>query len=288
MTTTIRQLSPSSFPELLKEIPDAPEHLNMKGVLPAKQCFLLCVVGSRKYSTYGKDVCEKLISGLRGYPISIVSGLALGIDGVAHRAALSAGLHTIAVPGSGLGEEVLYPRSHVNLANKIIEAGGALLSEFEENFKATPYSFPQRNRIMAGMSHGTLVIEAEERSGTLITSRLATEYNREVMTVPASIFSRNASGPHMLIRLGATPITKSEDILDVFNIETEKGSDDHTLSLKHLSEKERDVIQSLQQPLPRNEVLKQLNLPIQEANVLLSAMEIKGLIEESMGEMRVR
>ena len=285
MESDIKQLKSEEYPELLKEINDPPKKLYIKGELPPDNMKYLCVVGSRKYSPYGKDVCKTLIEGLRGYPIVIVSGLALGIDSIAHESALENGLTTIAVPGSGLSESVLHPKAHKELARRIVKSGGTMLSEFEENFKATHYSFPQRNRVMAGMSHATLIIEAEEKSGTLITSKFATEYNRDVLTVPASIFSGNSFGPHMLLRLGATPIRKSEDILEAlgFNIKEKQQK----LDLKDLSEKERKVIDILKTPIERDELIANLGFPIQDANVTLSAMEIKGIIKESYGEMRI-
>lgn len=286
MDEKIKQLTPEQFPELLKEINDPPKKLYMKGELPSDEMKFLCVVGSRKYSSYGKEVCRTLIEGLKGYDVVIVSGLALGIDAIAHEAALGAGLTTIAIPGSGLGENVLHPSANRNLAKRIIDAGGALISEFEEDFKATLWSFPQRNRIMAGMSHAVLIIEAEEKSGTLITSKFATEYNRDVLTVPASIFSLNSYGPHMLLRLGATPITKSEDILEALGLKAEEGQ--QALQFEDLSEDEKKVVEILQHPMPRDELLAHLALPIQKANVTLSAMEIKGIIKESMGEMRIK
>ena len=285
MESDIKQLKSEEYPELLKEINYPPKKLYIKGELPPDNMKYLCVVGSRKYSPYGKDVCKTLIEGLRGYPIVIVSGLALGIDSIAHESALENGLTTIAVPGSGLSESVLHPKAHKELARRIVKSGGTMLSEFEENFKATHYSFPQRNRVMAGMSHATLIIEAEEKSGTLITSKFATEYNRDVLTVPASIFSGNSFGPHMLLRLGATPIRKSEDILEAlgFNIKEKQQK----LDLKDLSEKERKVIDILKTPMERDELIANLGFPIQDANVTLSAMEIKGIIKESYGEMRI-
>ena len=285
MESDIKQLKSEEYPELLKEINDPPKKLYIKGELPPDNMKYLCVVGSRKYSPYGKDVCKTLIEGLRGYPIVIVSGLALGIDSIAHESALENGLTTIAVPGSGLSESVLHPKAHKELARRIVKSGGTMLSEFEENFKATHYSFPQRNRVMAGMSHAVLIIEAEEKSGTLITSKFATEYNRDVLTVPASIFSGNSFGPHMLLRLGATPIRKSEDILEAlgFNIKEKQQK----LDLKDLSEKERKVIDILKTPMERDELIANLGFPIQDANVTLSAMEIKGIIKESYGEMRI-
>jgi DNA processing protein len=279
-------LTKEQFPQLLQEINDPPKKLHVKGKLPEDDMKFLCVVGSRKYSPYGKEACKTLIEGLRGYDVVIVSGLALGIDGIAHEAALDAGLTTIAVPGSGLGDDVLYPSTHKNLAKRILDAGGALISEFEENFRATSYSFPQRNRIMAGMSHATLIIEAEEKSGTLITSKFATEYNRDVLTVPASIFSDNSYGPHMLLRLGATPVTSSEDILEAFGLKADVGQ--QKLKLEDLSSDEKKVVEILKNPVSRGELVARLGLPIQKANVTLSAMEIKGIIKESMGEMRIK
>src|SRR5581483_1684124 len=130
----IRDLYKKDFPELLKQIPDPPEKLRIIGDIPRTEKYL-CVVGSRKYSDYGKAACEKLIEGLRGYSITIISGLALGMDAIAHRAALNAGLPTIAIPGSGLGEKVLYPSMNRNLGYHIVESGGALISEFEDDFR---------------------------------------------------------------------------------------------------------------------------------------------------------
>lgn len=283
MEHPLRQLKPKEFPPLLREITDPPETLYIRGKLPAPDTKFLCVVGSRRHSPYGKDACESLIKGLRGHTIAVVSGLALGMDAVAHRAALDAGITTIAVPGSGLDESVLYPRTHRLLARDILDAGGALVSEFEPTFKATPYSFPQRNRIMAGISNATLVIEAGEKSGTLITARLAMEYNRDVLTIPHSIFSRLSYGPHMLIKAGAVPITESADILEVFGIQKDAPREE---SARNLSDNEKKVLQLLLHPMSREELLKTLELPISEANILLSTMELKRLIKESVGELR--
>lgn len=287
----IRELQPNQFPYLLKQITDPPKRLFAIGELPASDTKLLAVVGSRKYTEYGRAAVEKFIIGLRGYDITVVSGLALGIDGLAHRAALKAGLVTIAVPGSGLDSSVLYPRSHLRLAEEIVDAGGALLSEFEPKTSAATWTFPQRNRIMAGLSHAVLVIEAELKSGTLITSKLATEYNRDVLTVPGSIFSSTSEGPHMLIKLGATPITCSEDILRALGIETDSELSGHSQQkLFNLSSDEHIIIELLRTPTPRDELLgalAPLGINTTRANVLLSTMEIKGIIAESMGEMRL-
>jgi DNA processing protein len=283
----IEILEGEEIPEMLREISDAPVKIYLQGKLSSPDTKILCVVGSRKYTQYGKDACEKLISGLRGYNICIVSGLALGIDGIAHKAALDAGLMTIAVPGSGLDGSVLYPSTHRQLAEKILEARGALISEFEPKFRATPYSFPQRNRIMAGMSHAVLVIEAEIKSGTLITSKFATEYNRDVLTVPGSIFSKNSEGPNMLIRLGATPVRNSEDILEALGFKINEMPQNLELKYADCSEEELLVVKILNEPLEKDELIRQMKMSVSKASTVISIMEIKGLIVESMGEIRL-
>lgn len=203
----------------LNEIPEPPETLWVRGALPLKNTKKLVVVGSRALTPYGETICQKLIQGLSGYPISIVSGLALGTDACAHRAALTAGLHTIAVPGSGLLDTVIAPQTNLGLAKEILLAGGALLSEHEPTTTARPQYFPSRNRIMVGMADAVLVIEAGERSGTLITARLASEYSRDLMCVPHRIGDVNSEGPNMFIRLGAELITSAEDILETLGFE---------------------------------------------------------------------
>ena len=284
MDCPIRQLDQNEFPFLLSEITDPPEKLFLRGELPADKNKFLCVVGSRKYSPYGKDVCEKLIAGLAGYNIVIISGLAHGIDSVAHRAALNSGLKTVAIPGSGLNDAVLYPSAHRGLARQILTHGGALLSVFDPDFRATPYSFPERNRIMAGMSHATLIIEAAKKSGTLITSRLATEYNRDVLAVPGSIFSAQSYGPHMLIRLGAIPIRSSDDILEALGIESKERKSVYS---GLLTKPEQRVMEFLQTPIARDELIQKLKIKTSDANILLSTMELKGLVEERLGEFRI-
>jgi DNA processing protein len=275
-----RQLEKTEFPELLFEIPEPPNELFLRGQLPPRGTKCLAVVGSRNYSNYGKQVVEYLIHGLRGYDIAVVSGLALGIDALAHEAALDAGLYTLAVPGSGIDDTVLYPRKNVVLAHRILESGGGLLSEFEPFFYATKWSFPQRNRIMAGMSHATLMIEASERSGTLITARLTADYNRELLVVPGSIFSENSAGPHQFLKLGATPVTSPDDILEALHIERK---DAVAPTASTATSAEVAVLRALTSPTDRDSLIRVLDLPVQEANVLLTKMELTGLIRESNG-----
>ena len=272
----IRELSTAETSPLLQEIPDSPKKLYLRGNLPPQGTKCLAVVGSRNYTNYGAQVVEYLISGLKGYPISIISGLALGIDSLAHTAALEYGLYTLSVPGSGLDDYVLYPRRNRGLAMRILKQGGGLLSEFEPDFSATPWSFPQRNRIMAGLSHAVLIIEAAEKSGTLITARLATDYDRDLLVVPGNIFSESTKGTHQFLKLGATPITTPSDILEVLDIEPKSHT--KTESALHLSGQEQKVLNVLTQPRDRDELIRLLNLPIHEANTLLMQMELQGHI----------
>ena len=272
----IRKLHQNEFPPLLQEIPQPPKELWAVGSLPSPDLTLLAVVGSRKYTTYGKQVVEHLLGGLAGYPVGIISGLALGIDGLAHEAALKHNLYTIAVPGSGLHESVLYPASHRNLARTIVDAGGGLLSELAPETPAALWTFPQRNRIMAGMCKATLLIEAGAKSGTLITARMCVDYNRELLVVPGNIFSSTTVGTHQFLKLGATPVTEAADILIALGIEPEVQQAPKTLPL--LSPKEQKVVSLLINPADRDTLIRQLELPANEAGVLLMQMEISGHI----------
>ena len=284
MEYPLYEISEKQFPGNLAEIPDKPKMLYVRGKLPPPEHKLLAVVGSRKYSTYGKQAVEYIIGGLRGYPITIVSGLAIGIDALAHRAALDNGLNTIAVPGSGLDEDVLYPAQNRKLAHEILAKGGGLVSEFEPDFRATDWSFPQRNRIMAGVANAVLIIEAVLKSGTLITSRLATDYNRDVLTVPGSIFSQNSEGPHMLIKLGATPVTSAEDVLDTLSLTVLQSPADIG---ENLSEQEKTLLALLASPRSHDELLRSLTLQsglaTEGANALIMMLELQGYITKSNG-----
>ena len=286
MSITLRKLSLEEFPPQLLEIPQPPKELWLAGVLPSPETVLLAVVGARKHSPYGREACEMLIESLRGYDIAIVSGLALGIDSIAHETAMKAGLPTIAVPGSGLDPKVLYPRSHLRLAERILQNGGALLSEFVPDTAAAPWTFPQRNRIMAGLARATLIIEAEEKSGTLITARLATDYNRDVFAVPGSIFSSLSKGPNKLIELGATPIRSSEDILQALGFSIDDEDTQATFDFSGLSEIEQKVMEALTAPKQRALLIEELALETSAGNILFMKMEIAGLIKETREGLR--
>ena len=275
------------FLSKLLEIPDCPRQLFVLGEMPNinKSTKVLTVVGSRKNTSYGKNVCEELIKSLSGTDTIIVSGLALGIDAIAHRAALDAGLKTIAVLGNGLSEKVIYPKTHINLAKEIVASGGALLSEYKPDTEARVYTFPARNRICVGLSDAVLVIEAEEKSGTLITSKLATEYNRDVLAVPGNIFSDTTKGPHMLIKLGAVPITSTSDLLDALGHSNHLEKKQSELPL-NVSDAEKKILDILYEPKSKDILLTESGLQTSEALMNISLLEIKGFIKEEMGVFR--
>lgn len=281
----IQHLSPAEFPPLLNEINDPPRRLFYRGQLPSWDMKFLAIVGARKYTEYGRQVVQTLVEGLRGYPVVIVSGLALGIDSIAHKAALKSGLPTLAIPGSGLDSNVLYPRSHVRLANEIVKREGCLMTEFEPSFRATRWSFPQRNRIMAGLCHAVLVVECTEMSGTLITARLAMEYNRDVLAVPGSIFSNNSAGPHMLIRDGATPVRSSDDILEALDLTQITNHATRNIEIQNLTSDEQIVFNLLKEPLTRDELIRDSGFDTSKANIILGTLELKGLITETLGKV---
>ncbi len=283
----IRKLPKKEFPKALLEIPQPPEDLWIIGELPKENLIYLCVVGSRKFTSYGKEACEKIIAGLKGYPIAIVSGFAIGIDTISHKKAMQVGLKTLVFPGSGLSDEAIYPKTNVHLMKEVVQGGGCLISEFEPDFKATQWSFPMRNRLMAGISKSVLIIEAEEKSGTLITARLATEYNRDVLVVPGSISSPSSKGTNKLIKQGATPVTCSEDVLEALGFELKKDENKQAKLFADLSPEEKKVVALLHEPIPRDDLIRAMKMPVPNANAILSIMEIKELIKEELGEIKL-
>lgn len=286
MKFDLKILEDKEIPAPLLEIPQPPKKLYIAGKLPPEGTIYLAVVGSRKATTYGRDTVKKLILGLRGYPIAIVSGLAVGVDYLSHEAALDAGLVAVAFPGSGISEEAFFPPTSLKLAEKIVDAGGCIISEFEPDMKAQYYTFPMRNRLVAGISKASLIIEAQEKSGTLITARMALDYNKEVLAVPGQINSEYSKGTNRLIRQGATPITCSEDILEALGFKIDKETKQQNL-FDDASPKEKAVLKLLTEPIEKDELIRKMNMPTGEANALLSVMEIKELIKEELGEIRI-
>jgi DNA processing protein len=283
-TWPVQVLKQKDFPPLLREIPDKPALLYMRGELPPKGHKYLCVVGSRATSLYGRRVCQQLVAGLAGYPVAIVSGMALGIDSEAHKAAMDVGLPTIAVLPSSCDDESIYPATNRAVAQRILARGGALISETKGPFKAMIHSFPQRNRISAGMSQAALIIEAGEKSGTLITARLALDYNREVLAIPHELGKETGAGVNRLIREGATLVRTSDDILQVLGIKPLETPKQATLPTD-LTEVEMKTLHALTEAMVRDELIERAALSAQEANIALSSLLIRGLITERLGKI---
>lgn len=206
------------LPRLLREISDAPRYLYAEGntnLLYKENSLYICIVGARKHSFYGKEVTEFIITCLSDLNVVVVSGAAYGIDGLVHTLCIKNNIPTIAVPGSGISDEAFYPRLHLDLKHEILSAGGLIINEFDPTTQASVWTFPVRNRIMAGMCHVTIVIEAEKRSGTLITANLAADYNRDVVVVPGSIFSPTSTGTLDLASKGAILLTSKDSLINI-------------------------------------------------------------------------
>ncbi len=285
----INKITKDQYPFLLRQISALPKTMDLAGTLPSDNNKFLCVIGSRQNSNYGEDACKKIIRGLEDYPIVIVSGLAIGIDSISHNTALEAGLKIIAFPGSGLSHEALYPSTRRYLAEKIYDSGNALLSSFAFNQPGAKWTFPARNRFMAGISHATLIIEAARGSGTLITADYAAEFARDILTVPGSIFADLSYGPHMLIRRGATPVTCSEDVLEALGFKVNR-KDGMTEALPNFAEMslsgdQMKIVDNLKrESLSSSKLIEITNFSSSKFNTIMSELELRGIIQEKEGQ----
>ncbi len=272
------------FPSSLKEIPSPPFLIYGKGrmELLTDQSVCIGVVGPRKPTSYGIEATEKIVSGLARAGLIIVSGLAMGIDAQAHETTLSEKGKTIAVLGCGIDQSSIFPPENRGLARRIVENSGIVLSEYSPGTPAVKEHFPQRNRIISGLSRGVLVIEAREKSGALITSRLALEQNREVFAVPGSIFSLASFGPNQLIGQGAKLVTSAKDILDELGLDyTEvKGLG----SSEPMDEKEWTLLQLLEVPIGVDALKEKTGLDPSVLLASLSMLELKGKIKNMGGD----
>jgi DNA processing protein len=267
----------SNYPSRLKEIYDYPPLLYVRGSLLPQDEWCLAVVGTRRATVYGRQVTEEIVTDLAQSKITIVSGLAKGIDSVAHQAALAAGGRSIAVFASGL--DIVYPADNADLARSIMQQG-ALLSEYPLGTRPRAENFPRRNRIMSGLSLGVLVAEADETSGAIITARMALEQNREVFAIPGSILSPASRGTNHLIQEGAKLVRDYTDILEELNLmnvarqiemkELLPATETESLLLKHLSA----------EPTHVDEVCRSSGLPIATVSSTLAMMELKGLVKQ--------
>jgi len=269
-----------SYPPRLREIHDFPPLLYVRGGLVREDEWAISVVGTRKVSIYGRQATEELVSELSRYGITIISGLAKGVDGIAHRAALDAGGRTIAVLACGL--DLVYPSDHAPLARRIIEQG-ALVSEYPLGTPPKADYFPRRNRIMSGMSLGVLVVEAGESSGALITARLALEQNREVFAVPGSIFSPMSRGTNRLIQEGAKLVQCCNDILEELNL-TVNVRQMELEEVRPATDMEAQLLSSLSAgPVHIDELCRSLGRSVSEISSALALLELKGLVRQIGG-----
>jgi len=265
-----------NFPESLKNIPSPPAILYYKGNIENEEKNNLAVVGTRRMTLYGSQITEKLIKEIATVGINIVSGLALGVDAQAHRTTLENKGKTIGILGCGIDERSIYPLENRGLAQKIIESGGVIASEFHINTPPLKHHFPMRNRLISGLSRAVLVVECPERSGALITARTAIEQGKEVMAVPGDIRSPNAKGPNNLIKLGAKPVTETEDILEEF-----KGIELDRIEHKIIADnQEEESILNLfsEKPLLFDKIVKRSGLNTAKTNSVLTMLEIKGRV----------
>lgn len=238
----------SAYPELLKEIPDAPICLYLRGTLDPKDKFMIGIVGSRRTTNYGRGMAEQLARSAVYAGWTVVSGLAFGIDAVAHRACIEANGKTIAVLGGGLAR--IFPQEHVALAKEIIAAGGGILSEFPMEFPPNKNSFPMRNRIISGLSQGVIVVEAGTNSGSLITAKFAIEQNRQLFAVPGQADQPQSRGTNKLIKEGAKLTESFDDILEEFEFlpgfrKNELLSDEKLISNNSTSEQQQELFDKL-------------------------------------------
>lgn len=273
-------LEDESYPQLLRQISNPPVVLYYKGKL--FDCNLdktLAVVGSRRASSNGKDDLKKILSGLAGSDICIVSGLASGIDTVAHTTAIENNLKTIGVIASGF--DYTYPASNKTLYQNIENGYGAIVTEYYPTFEPIKFRFPHRNRIVSGLSFGTLVCEASLKSGALITANLTLEQGRELMCIPGAISNPNTQGIYKLLKNGATIVTETDDILNALNWESENCTTNQ-LTLPMMSADEEKIYNQLEiEEKSIDELLTLCDMKIDELLMTLTTMELKGIIKQS-------
>ena len=248
---------------------------------------LIGVVGTRMCTPYGKRVTEYIVKGLVRAGVVIVSGMANGIDTEAHKATLNAGGETIAVLGSGIDDSVVYPRSNIKLAREI-EQHGAVISEFDPYAKSETYFFPQRNRVISGLSMGIVVVEARERSGALITANFALEQNREVFAVPGSVYWETSAGPNNLIREGAKCITCAEDILQELNLAIPDSEKNKITANNDIEQKILDIFAATPSaPLHIDVIIENTKLLANDVASSLTMMELEDKVKNIGGDYYV-
>lgn len=274
-------LSDYNYLRDLPHIPDPPKKLFIRGKLPAKRVKTVAIVGTRKPSAYGREIATKIASECAKNGIVVVSGLALGIDSIAHRAAIDSGGKTIAILANGVDK--IYPRSHEDLGQKILQTNGAILSEYPNNTPARPWQFLARNRIVSGLADAVVIIEAASRSGTLSTANHALDQGKEIFAVPGNITSPLSAGCNQLIKNGANPLTSVEDLLDFL---IPDRFEKQTQLFKGDTREENVILEFLSKngTTSSDAIIKQTKLSASEFNQAITMLELKGLALNNGGE----
>lgn len=289
LNTSLLCLADDRYPELLKNIYDPPPILYSRGLDLEPAAKAIAIVGTRRASLYGKETARRLAFELAGRGFTIVSGLALGIDTEAHKGALEAGGKTVAVFGTGVDK--VYPASNRQLA-KEIEASGSLVSEFPLGTWTEKGHFPRRNRIISGLSLGTIVVEGHYDSGAMITAKQALDQGREVFAVPGQVGLDQSKGPHWLIKQGAKLIESVDDVLEEFNMIGEDSrkqtAERRAQELSELSEEERGIVAVLSHEAKNIDVISaESGLPVAQTLGLLMMLEVKRIVRQQPGKMFV-
>jgi len=281
-------LGEEDYPPLLAEIYQPPAVLFYRGNLRTTHNLCLAVVGTRSYTPYGQRVVEDLIGQLTNSNLTIVSGLALGIDALAHYACVRHNINTVAVLGAGVEESGIYPSSNRLLAKKIIEQGGCLLAEYPPGTEPTRFSFPLRNRIIAGLARGTLVIEAADSSGSLITAKCALDYNREVFAVPGSIYNSQSIGTNQLIKQGAHPVVSVNDLVENLNLSI--IAHEARIDLDQYTAEEQNLIRLLSpdEPYYIDKLAHLCKIKVNALSGTLAVLEMQGIIKDVGGKHYIR
>jgi DNA processing protein len=268
------------YPTRLKEIDQPPPVLYLRGELTTEDSWAVAVVGTRRVSAYGRQVAEEVASFLATNGVTVISGLARGVDAIAHQSALKAGGRTIAVLGCGVDR--IYPPENAQLAEKIM-TGGALVSDYAPGTPPDAANFPPRNRIISGLSTATVIVEAGETSGALITAQFAVDQGREVFAVPGNIYAPQSKGTNRLIAQGAHPMLSVRDLLDVLNLTrvTEQRFVRKVLPADETESKLMSVL--THEPLHMDEIRNQTGLPIERVSATLVMMELKGMVRQVGG-----
>ncbi len=279
---TVLTLKDEGYPTLLKEIDQSPPVIYIKGSLTPADEFAVAMVGTRRVTAYGQQVTRDTSTFLAAHGLTIVSGLARGVDALAHQHALQADGRTIAVLGSGV--DVIYPPEHRKLADAIVE-NGAVISDYPLGTQPEGINFPPRNRIISGLSLATIVVEAGERSGALITADFAVEQGRDVFAVPGNVFSPSSRGTNRLIQKGAYAMVSPQDVLDVLDL---TQVEDYKQARRELpaDTTEAKILHVMDyEPIHVDEICHEVGLPVEKVSAALTMMELKGMVQH-VGGMR--